>query len=230
MGFFALMSRLISIVGFNEKEKAMPGHLEWRQLDSGDWVKVYVEDSPTLVDMLPDVEIPWQLHAIAVVAVLLFFVVVGVYDFNYFGSEAYKSKAASQSLQNGTTSTWGGDVTQTGNHFEMILIIDSIKNGSFHGKVHWPDQQYIHDTLTKAEGTMVANVNHKDIHWEYVDTCYGGKYLEFTETQFIQGNSVVLHAKYYAAVCEGALSGAWFYPDRPNDTPGGEFYLQWKSP
>ncbi|HYT46672.1 MAG TPA: hypothetical protein VEP90_30375, partial [Methylomirabilota bacterium] len=189
----------------------MPGHLEWRQLYSGEWVEVYVEDSPiaSLVrNMLepspPDPGFDLIKWSILLVVIVLFLVVSLVIGKNYLESGAYKSKVTSQSLQNGTTSTWGGDEFQynldgySSAHIEMILIIDSIKNGSFYGKVHWPYQQYVHDTLTKAEGTIVANVNHKDIQWKYVDTCKGGKYLQFTETQFIQGNSVVLHVKYYA--------------------------------
>ena len=89
------------------------------------------------------------------------------------------------------------------------------------------------EPVTKAEGTIVANVNTKDIHWQYVTSCSSkGIYLQFTETKFIQngGSGVILNVKYYAVVCDGTLSGVWFYPDQPNDSQGGEFSLQWKSP
>ena len=243
---------MISIVGFNEKEKAVsgywkkvPGHVEnvlrgqtygphgpqggyWNP----EWVEYEWVDFSSIVGE-PAGPLPWIL---GLVVIVLVFVVSVVIVKDYLESGAYKSKVTSQSLQNGATSTWDGDEFQynldgySSAHIEMILTIDSIKNGSFYGKVHWPYQQYVHDTLTKAEGTIVANVNHKDIQWKYVNTCNRGKYLEFTETQFIQGNSVVLHVKYYAVVCDGTLSGVWFYPDKPNDAPGGEFSLQWKSP
>jgi hypothetical protein len=132
-------------------------------------------------------------------------------------------------------STWDGDEFQydhasyNSGHTDMILTIDSIKKGSWLGKVHWP---HVGDTVTKAEGIIVAKVNTKDIHWKYVASCSKGKYLQFTETKYIQnsGSGIILNAKYYAVVCDGTLSGVWFYPDQPSGYPGGEFSLQWNFP
>ena len=274
------MSRLISIVGINEKKRIWemqnphdpfngwqqtPGahhdpFNKWPQTQPGAHLgpkgpvydqrepeKKWVNDPPIYASSVPSKPyqapardrfnwlsffMKWIIRGIIFLVVIALIMIIVVPAFQRYLKNI---NGAYDSVQKGITSTWSGDELQynrdgyTGTgHTDMIVTIDSIKKGSLHGQVYWPRMD---DTITKAEGTIVANVKHKDIHWKYVDTCSSkGIYLQFTETEYIQGNSVLLNVKYYAVVCNGTLGGVWFWPDRPNDAPGGEFSLPWKSP
>jgi hypothetical protein len=139
----------------------------------------------------------------------------------------------------GAGTSWEGQEYQYNygqNPASMLLTVETLKKGAFSGTVQWQD---FGDTVTKVEGTIVTNVSFsKDTRWKYVlqahgvslqlTNCRKGVYLQFTETAFVQGNSVILNSAYYSVVCDGKLSGFWFYPNKPHDGPGGEFSLQEK--
>jgi hypothetical protein len=170
--------------------------------------------------------IGYALVGFGLIVCLVGFVVYYDLHMRYVTADAYNS------IQTGVVSEWYGDNLQynqvTGSNdgqTNMILDIVSVKKGSIHARVHWSPN--FSGTTTWAEGVVTANVNHKDAHWKYVKKCDSKAfYLHLTEKEFLQGNSVFLGIQYFAVLCDGTMYGVWFWPDKPNAGPGGEFSLQ----